>query len=382
MADSPPGGGEKTEAATEKRRRDAAKKGDVLQSKELGGALVMGAGLLVLTLSGGPLVEALSRLMAAGLSFGAADVADFDPMGQAVRLLAPTVGALGVLFGATTLAAVAGPALLGSLGFRIAAAKPKWSKLNPGAGLKRIFGVQGLMELAKSLAKVVLLGAFGGWVLFDRLPGFLLPGLQPVERSAAAFGSLFGATMLAVVIGFFLIAAIDVPMQAFQRNRKMKMTKQEVKDELKETDGSPETKAARRQRQYALLSGSARRAVEEATVVLTNPTHFAVVLRYRPGEDAAPAMLAKGADATAAAIRALAEDKGVTLLEYPELARAIYFTTRAGELVDERLYVAVATILAFVFRLDAEMAARADRPRVSLPEELRFDATGGLARRR
>jgi len=154
------------------------------------------------------------------------------------------------------------------------------------------------------------------------------------------------------------------------------MTKQEIKDEHKESEGSPELKGHIRRKQYEVLSGSTRKAVAEASVIVTNPTHFAVALRYKPGQDAAPVVVARGCDAIAAAIRELADQNGVTVLQYPELARAIYFTSRAGQVVNEGLYMAVATVLAFVFRVENRMASEMDRPFITVPDDLRFDADG------
>jgi flagellar biosynthetic protein FlhB len=154
------------------------------------------------------------------------------------------------------------------------------------------------------------------------------------------------------------------------------MTKQEVKDEHKQTEGSPEMRAAQRRRQAEVLRGSARTAVTEATVVLTNPTHFAVALRYRPGYDAAPIVVARGRGATAEAIRDLARESEVPVLSYPQLARAIYFTARAGQVIREDLYIAVATILAFVFNLDRAMAEGVSQPSVEVPPEARFNEEG------
>lgn len=161
-----------------------------------------------------------------------------------------------------------------------------------------------------------------------------------------------------------------------QRAKRLGMTKQEVKDEHKESEGSPELKGHIRRRQFEVLSGSTRKAVAEASVIITNPTHFAVALRYKPGQDAAPVVVAKGCDAIAAAIRDLADTNGVTVLQYPELARAIYFTSRAGQIVNEGLYMAVATVLAFVFRVENRMAGEMDRPFITVPHDLRFDADG------
>jgi flagellar biosynthetic protein FlhB len=176
--------------------------------------------------------------------------------------------------------------------------------------------------------------------------------------------------------GLFLIAGIDVPAQIMQRSKRLGMSKQDIKDENKESEGSPELKGHIRRRQFEVLSGSTRKAVAEASVIITNPTHFAVALRYKPGQDAAPVVVAKGCDAIAAAIRELADQNGVTVLQYPDLARAIYFTSRAGQIVNEGLYMAVATVLAFVFRVENRMASEMDRPFIDVPGDLRFDADG------
>ena len=154
------------------------------------------------------------------------------------------------------------------------------------------------------------------------------------------------------------------------------MSKQDVKDENKQTEGSPELKGAIRRRQMETARRSARSAVAEASVVLTNPTHFAIALRYRPAEDAAPVVVARGRGATADAIRALAAEHKVPMLSYPQLARALYFTTRAGQLIREDLYIAVATILAFVFNIDRAMAEGRTQPVVEVPGEVRFDENG------
>jgi flagellar biosynthetic protein FlhB len=175
------------------------------------------------------------------------------------------------------------------------------------------------------------------------------------------------------------IALIDVPVQKLQRTRKLKMTKQEVKDEHKQSEGSPEVKGHIRMKQREIARAGVRKAMGEATMVLTNPTHFAVALRYDQSKDAAPVVLARGRDATAEAIRELARELDVPMLSYPELTRALYYTTRAGQFVREDLYLAVATVLAFVFNLDAARAAGHAPPPVEVPPQARFDTEGRRA---
>jgi flagellar biosynthetic protein FlhB len=368
--------GEKTEKPTPKKLQDAAKKGDILQSKELATALVVMAGIGWIAVTGPSLIESLSQMLVEALRFRREDITDFAPAARGMDLLTGIALPVGGILLATVLAAIAGPAMLGSLGFRPGAFAPKASKLNPGAGLKRIFGMQGLIELLKSMAKVSLLGAIGVWLIWDRLTAIVGLGKAGLAPAMSDLGHMFIMTCLVMAGGLFLIAGIDVPAQIMQRAKRLGMSKQEIKDEHKESEGSPELKGHIRRRQFEVLSGSTRKAVADASVILTNPTHFAVALRYKPGQDAAPVVVAKGCDAIAAAIRDLAEQNGVTVLQYPELARAVYFTSRAGQIVNEGLYMAIATVLAFVFRVENRMASEMDRPFITVPDDLRFDADG------
>ena len=367
---------QKTEAPTDKRRREAAEKGDVLQSKELATALVVVAGAAWLALAGKMLVGSLEGMLVEGLTFDANVVQDFDPASLALRLIGMIVLPLFALFGLTLFAAVGAPALLGSLGFRSGSFAFKPEKLNPLSGLKRIFGLNGLVELGKSIAKVVLIGAVGVWLLLDQSRGLIGLSSQEIGPALSSVGNSFVVAMLIMALALGGIALIDVPAQIIQRSGRLRMSKQEVKDEHKQTEGSPELKAAVRRRQHEVLRGSARSAVAEATVILTNPTHFAVALRYRPGEDVAPIVVARGRGATAEAIRSLAKESAVPILSYPQLARAIYFTTRTGHIIREDLYLAVASVLAFVFNLDAAVAAGAAQPPVEVPKGARFDEKG------
>jgi flagellar biosynthetic protein FlhB len=366
---------QQTEAPTEKRKRTASEKGDVLQSKELGAALVMLAGAAWLALAGPAFVDALATMLADGLSFSNADIRDFAPRDAAIRLIGVVLVPLVGLFALTLLAAIGSSALLGSFGFRAGAFAPKASKLDPVAGLKRIFGTQGLTELVKSLAKIGVLGAVGYWLIegqFERMMGLSAREIGPALGS---FGDMFVLAALVMSLALVGIALIDVPAQMFQRGARLRMSKQEVKDEHKETEGSPELKGAIRRRQHEVLRGSARSAVQEATVVLVNPTHFSVALRYRPGVDSVPLVVARGRGAVALAIRELADESQVPILSYPQLARAIYFTARTGQPIREDLYLAVATVLAFVFNLDAAMG-QGGQPSVEVPPQARFDEKG------
>ena len=367
---------QKTEAPTPRRRQEAESQGDLLQSKELGTALVLTAGALWAWLAGPMFVGACQKLVLQGLSVSRSDLVDFDPERSVIRLLLPVALPVAALFGLCLIASALGPAALGSLGFRTGAFAFRANKINPLAGLRRIFSLNGLIELGKSLAKTLVVGAVGYWLLAKHVGNlFGLAAMDPLS-SAAEIGRLFRLALAALAASLLLIALIDVPSQIFQRNRRLRMSKEEVREDLKQTEGSPEVKRAIRQRQHEVLSGSARKAVREATVVLTNPTHFAIALRYDPMKDGAPVVVARGRGETAQAIKALARDGAVPVLEYPQLARAIYFTSRAGQIIAEDLFVAVATVLAFVFRLDSALAEGLEQPSVLVPEGKRFDENG------
>lgn len=367
---------EKTEAPTDKRRKDAAEEGDVLQSREFGTALVMLVGAGWVALAGPWMVDSLRRMLTNALSFDAGAVENFDPAGTILSMVLTIAMPVALLFLLTFLAAIAAPAMLGSLGFRWSAIAFKASKLNPAAGLKRIFGLQGLMELGKSLLKIIALGTVGYWLLSGQIKAIMSLGQRDLRTALDDLGSSFSYAVVVMTMALALVAGVDIPAQIFQRMKRLRMSKQELKDENKDSEGSPEMKSAIRQRQMSVLRGSARSAVVEATVVLTNPTHFAVALKYRPGFDVAPVVVARGRGATAQAIRELAAESNVPVLSYPQLTRAIYYTTRAGQLVREDLFIAVAAILAFVFNLDRAMAEGYVQPDIVVPEEARFDEEG------
>jgi len=367
---------EKTEAPTAKRRQDAVEKGDVLQSKELGTALVMIVGAGWIAIAGPWAIAAFKRMLVNALSFDSSAIERFDPMAAILSMVVTVALPIALLFVLTIAAAIAAPALLGSLGFRWSAIGFKASKLNPAAGLKRIFGMQGLIELGKALLKILALGAVGYWLLMERIGSIVTMGQQDLRTALDDLGSTFIFAVLVMTLALAVVAGADIPAQIFQRAKRLRMSKQEIKDESKQTEGSPELKAAIRQKQMQAAKGSARKAVLDATVVLTNPTHFAVALRYRPGFDVAPVVLARGRGATAQAIRELATEHAVPMLQYPQLTRAIYYTSRSGQLIREDLFIAVAAILAFVFNLDRAMADGIVQPDIEVPEAARFDEEG------
>ncbi|MFC3783486.1 flagellar biosynthetic protein FlhB [Sphingopyxis italica] len=367
---------QKTEQPTAKKLADSAREGDVLMSRELATALMMLAAAGWIVAAGGWFVQSAGDLVRRGLTLNAADVADFAPaealMRNGVEILLP----LASLFALALGAAVAGPAMLGSMGWRGKALHFKGNRMSPMAGLKRMFGMQGATELGKAIAKVLLLGAIGYWLVASSLPAIMSMAQADLIAAIGLAGKAIGHAMLTLAGGLVVIALIDVPVQWFQRNKRLMMSKQEIKEEMRQSDGAPELKQAQRQRAHEILSGSARKAVSDATVVLTNPTHFSVALRYRPGTDAAPVVVARGRGDVALSIRELARAADVPMLEYPQLTRAIYFTARAGRVIPEELFVAVATVLAFVFQLERAVADGIVQPAVDVPPTHRFDPEG------
>jgi flagellar biosynthesis protein FlhB len=368
--------GDKTESPTAKKLSDAKRDGDLLQSRDLSTALVFGVGVLWLIVGGAVIASALKAMLRAMLQFQAEAVRDFAPDDAIAEAVNGVAGPLLALLAITFATAVLAPALLGSLGLRWGNAAPKWSRISPAAGLARMFGSAGLAELGKSLAKVALVGGVCITVVYaTRWTLIGLAAEDPAAGSASA-GVMINRALAIGGVMLGLVALVDVPLQAMRRSRRLMMTKDEVMREHREADGSPEMKRERRSRQYALATMSARSAMKEATVVLTNPTHFAVALRYDPERDGAPMVVARGADEAASAIRDLAKGNNVPCLEYPALTRAIYFTSKAGDRVREDLYLAVATVLAFVINLDAALAAGRGQPDVDVPDAVRFGADG------
>jgi len=367
--------GDKTEAPTAKRRKDAIERGDVLKSREFATALIVLAGCGWIAMLGPQMVKACEGLMTASFRFGRADIEDWSPMRPLIQAglgFAPTVGGLFLI---AMIAAVLSQAGLGSFRFNGTLLQPKFSRINPASGLKRIFGPTGWIELGKSLLKVALLGSIGAWLMWKTAQPTL--GLSTSSDVAGVVGHLGGTfvwILFTMAGGLVLIAGVDLPIQIVRLLGKLRMSKQEVRDENKETEGSPEAKQHLRQRQREMSRRSVRKAVATADVILTNPTHFSVALRYDRVNDNAPVVVAKGRGTTALAIRDVAGDEKIPILEYPMLARAVYYTSREGQEIRDDLYPAVATVLAFVFGLNQRAGTMP--PAIEVPTTARFDENG------
>lgn len=368
--------GEKTLAPTEKRKRDAAQKGDVLRSKDLATAVAALIGAAWLKFAGPWLFGLLSGTLARSLSFDHAALEDFSPGTMLLTALITTMPPVLVLGAAVIVGSVASQLGFGEGRWLPGNLAPKGSRINPGAGLKRMFGTHGLVELAKSVLKAGLLfiiawyWARGHADLFARLAHARFSGQLQIGWTALT------SLILAMTAGFVVIAAIDFPIQWVRRFMRLRMSHQDMRDEHKDQEGSPEKKAAIRQRQRQLARGGLIPAMKEAQFVITNPTHFSVALAYDPAKASAPIVLAKGRGDRALAMRELAAEMAVPCLEFPALARSVYFTTREMQVIREELYIAVAGVLAFVFAL--KRGESPPSPGIEVPVALRFDANGRL----
>lgn len=374
MAEETPG--EKTFAPTPKRRADAAKKGDVLRSKEVATLAATGTGALALLGLGPWLTESMGRVARAGFVFDRAALDGFAPgaaMADAAIAILPPVMALGL---AAALVTIASQLLLGEGRFVPGNIAFKGSRINPLSGLKRILGWQGLIELGKGLLKLALLGGIAWAWAAANLPGLFGLGRAPLEAQIGMATGAITSLVGALLAGLVVIAAVDYPLQRFQRDKRLKMSLQDLREETKESEGSPEMRSARRQRQRDLARGGVAKAMKDAQFVIVNPMHFAVALTYDPALAPAPVVLAKGRGDTALAMREIAGEDGLPVLEYPQLARAVYFTTQPNQMVREELYVAIAALVAFVMAL--KRGQRPQRPVVDVPPELCFDGDGKL----
>jgi flagellar biosynthesis protein FlhB len=371
-------GAEKSEEPTEKRLRESREKGQIARSRELNTLAVMLAGAGGLLASGGGLANALMEIMRGNFSLPREVI--LDERNMVIWLMASAevaIEALLPLFLALLIASIVGPIALGGWLFSAQAMAPKISRMNPLAGLKRMFSAKALVELLKALAKfsVILLVALA--VLAADRDDLLAMAHEPLESAVLHAVQVVGWSALWMACGIILIAAVDVPFQLWDNKQKLMMTKQEVRDEYKDSEGKPEVKQRIRQLQREMAERRMMQAVPQADVVITNPTHFAVALKYDPAKGSAPVLLAKGGDFTALKIREIAQEHKVMLLESPALARAVFYSTELDQEIPAGLYLAVAQVLAYVYQLRQYQAGKGKRPGplpdLPIPPDLRRD---------
>jgi flagellar biosynthesis protein FlhB len=362
---------DRTEEPTPKRRQDARKKGDVPRSRELTmtGVMLSGAGTLVLM--AGSIGERIVAGFSGSLQFGKQEAFDTSYMTQALgQGIANAVVALAPL-GVVLIVAVFGSAmLLGGWSFSLKAAAFKAERMSPIKGVKRIFSANSLNELLKAIAKFALVGTFAVLWLWWSVDELLSLGYQPVQSAIRNALQICAVSLLVVSASLIVIAAADVPFQLWNYRKKLRMTRQEIRDEFKETEGRPEVKSRIRMLQQQVATRRMMEAVPTADVVVTNPTHFAVALKYDEKRMAAPRVVAKGRQNVAARIRELAAEHNVPVFSAPPLARALFRSTEVGQEIPSALYTAVAQVLAYIFQL---RTAAADAKRKLVPPQPEVD---------
>jgi flagellar biosynthetic protein FlhB len=364
-------GQEKTEEPTSKRLDDAKKKGQIARSKELNTLAITLIGGMVLVGMSGSMGEGLSGIMSANLTIPRVDM--FDPLAMTRRLIASIQDALLMLapfFVVMVVVAVLSSIALGGVSFSGEAMTPKLSKMNPLKGFKRLFSMKGLVELAKAMAKFFLVGGATALVLWLTLDSFIGLSGMALAPAISELVNLVGWAFVLISSTLILVAAVDVPFQLWDHKRQLKMTRQETREEMKDTEGRPEVRGRIRQLQREMATRRMMDEVPKADVIVTNPTHYAVALRYNQLRMNAPVVVAKGSELIAANIRRVGAEHAVPVIESPALARAIYFHTELGEPIPAGLYLAVARILAYVFQLRAYVPGQGHRP--SVPDELQI----------
>lgn len=368
---------ERTEEATPKRRREAREKGQIPRSRELNTMLVLLAAAGALLVIGDKVLDDLLGLFRKGLSFERVQVFDVSAMQDALMAaIRDALIALTPLMIVLVVVALLAPVALGGWSFSPKSMAPKLDKLNPIKGLGRVFGARGLMELVKAFAKFSVISVSAVFILWGLAADLLSLGNGYLHTDLARASELVGWSFLAMSTSLIFIVLIDVPFQLWEHHRQLKMTRQEVKDEYKETEGRPEVKARIRQLQREMAERRMMEEVPRADVVVTNPTHFAVALKYGRKMNA-PKVVAKGADLIAANIRRVAAEHNVPTFEAPPLARALYHHTELNQEIDAGLYVAVAQVLAYVYQLRTRREAGEEPPArpgdLPIPEHLRDD---------
>lgn len=359
---------ERTEPATGRRISRAREDGQVAHSRELATFIQLMAAVAVFMVMGGYLMEQLMALARRGFSIDRALAFDaallwptfVNQMTDALILLLP-------VFGILLIASLAEPFMVSGWNFTFKPLTPNWGKLNPLTGIKRIFSVNGWVELAKAILKALLIGGIGVWVIKNGMGEWFALSGESVDLSVAHAGQIILHTALLMVASFLLIAAVDLPFQLWYYAKNLRMTKEEVKQDYKEAEGDPQIKSRIRAKQREAARARMMAAVPKADVIVTNPTHFAVALQYDE-KMAAPQVVAKGAALLAERILEIAREHQVPVLEAPPLARALYHHAEVGDEIPQKLYTAVAEVLAYVYQIKRpEYGNPSPRPPQHLP---------------
>jgi len=370
--------GEKTEEPTGKKISDARKKGQIARSKDLGTMFVLVGSALALMLMGDSLVKSLTLIMKSQFTLNRQEIMDVNALfgkvsANVVLLILP----LAWFFAILCLLAFIGNTLLGGLNFSWQAMAPKASKMSPLAGFKRMFGVKAYVELFKSILKFFVV-FFSAYLLLTTLFDQILSlSIEAIPLNFAHSVQLLLWMFLALALSLIIIVLVDAPYQVWSHNKELKMTKQEIKDEHKSSEGSPENKGRIRKTQYEMSQRRMMADVPNSDVVITNPTHFSIAIKYDAEQGGAPRLVAKGVDQMAIHIRTIAKEHGVEIITSPALARSLYYTAEVGEDIPEELFAAVAQVLAFIFQLNTHKKGQGKRPvplakNLPIPDDFKY----------
>ena len=368
-------GQEKSFEPSARRLDEARRRGQVPRSRELNTVAVTLAGVAAIVLLGDRVMQDLRGLVVEHFALSRADV--FDPAAILRHLgdaLTASLLILAPFFAVTVAAAVLASVALGGVQVSTEALRFDLGKLSPLQGMKRILSLHGLAELVKALAKFVFLGGVAALLVWTEFEHFVRLATMEVDAALAETADLLGWTTLVVASSAIVLAMVDVPFQLWDYKRQLKMTQQEMRDELKDTEGRPEVRSRIRQLQREVARRRMMEEVPKADVIVTNPTHYAVALRYDAGRMQAPVLVAKGTELVAANIRKVGQAHAVPVVEAPTLARSLYFNVELGDPIPAGLYLAVAKLLAYVFQLKAsgqEGESAPDVPDFPVPDELR-----------
>ena len=379
MADQQDESQEKTEEPTARRLSKAREEGQIARSTEITIAASVISVAIYIYLFGSSLLGNVANIFAQGLVFDS--LAVLEPQVAAGRMADAMVEALLTILPILILTGVVVlvcSGLIGGYNFSWKSLQPKASKFNPIAGFKRMFGMQALVNLGKSIAKFLLVGGVTYFLIDASITEFAEISLMALEPGLTVSASILTTAFLVASSTLIIIALIDAPYQVYQHNQKMKMSLREVKDERKDTEGSPEVKQRIRQKQREVSAARMLEAIAEADVVITNPEHFAVALAYDPSSEDPPKVVAKGTDVMAERIRERAGEEGVPLFQSPVLARALFFTTEIEAFIPEPLFEAVAQVIAYIFNINSinRSSNLRDKPVPRVPDNMVFDSEG------
>jgi len=371
---------DRTEAPTARKLRKAREQGQIAKSADLSAAVIVTGSLACILGFGNWMIEHLKQQMIQLLTFEQRTLSQPEMLPSVVgHHLAQAYSVIWPILLFTLVAALLTSVIMGGgLNFSLTAVQLNLERLNIFSGIKRIFGPQAWVELGKSVLKLALVFSALAISVSQNMDSLLLTGRMDLEAGFWSSGKLISESILAVAMSLVVIALLDVPYQRFIYKKRLRMTKQEVKDEMKDMEGRPEVKAKIRRKQREMAQARMMQRVKDADVIITNPEHFAVALEYDPTGDGAPILVAKGADLMAQRIREEAKNCGIYIFEAPSLARAVYFTTELEKQIPEALFHAVAQVIAYVFSLEAHHPGqmRHPKPKVKLPESMWFNPDG------